>query len=46
MEKIFSILNRFGLGDASDLTIIGKLVFKLLMSLRVSHKNGVLQLSY
>ena len=38
--------NRFELDDVSDLKIIGKLVLKLLMSLRVSQKHGVLQLSY
>ena len=45
--KGFSVsLNRFQLDDVIDLKIIGKLVLKLLMSLRVSHKYGVLQLSY
>ena len=39
-------LNRFELDDASNFKIIDKLVLKLLMSLRVSHKYGVLQLSY
>ena len=38
--------NRFELGDVTDLKIIGKLVLKLLMSLRVSQKYGVLRLSY
>ena len=36
-------LNRFEMDDVSDLKIIGKLVLKLLMSLRVSMKY-VLQL--
>ena len=45
--KGFSVsLNRFQLDDVIDLKIIGKLVLKLLMSLRVSQKYGVLQLSY
>ena len=47
--KVFSVsLNRFELRDASNLKIIviGKLVLNLLISLRVSHKNGALQLSY
>ena len=45
--KRFSLpLNRFELDDISDLKIIGKLVLKLLMSLRVSQEYGVLQLSY
>ena len=39
-------LNRFELDDASNFKIIDKLILKLLMSLRVSHKHGVLQLSY
>ena len=39
-------MNRFELDDVSNLNIIGKLVLKLLMSLRVSQKYGVLQLSY
>ena len=39
-------LNRFELGDVSDLKIINKLVLKLLMSLRVSQEYDVLQLSY
>ena len=39
-------LNRFELDDVSDLKIIDKLVLKLLISLRVSQKYGVLQLSY
>ena len=39
-------LNRFELDDVSDLKVIGKLVLKLLMSLRASHEYGVLQLSY
>ena len=37
-------LNRFEMDDVSDLKIIGKLALKLLMSLRVSQKYGVLQL--
>ena len=46
-SKRFSLpLNRFELDDISDLKIIGKLVLKLLMSLRVSQEYGVLQLSY
>ena len=45
--KGFSVsLNRFQLDDVIDLKIIGKLVLKFLMSLRVSQKYGVLQLSY
>ena len=32
--------------DVSGLKIIGKLVLKLLMSLRVSQKYGVLKLGY
>ena len=45
--KRFSVsLNRFELDDVSDWKIIGKLVLKLLMSLRVSQEYGVLQLSY
>ena len=45
--KGFSMsLNRFELDDVSDMKIIGKLVLKLLMSLRVSQEYGVLQLSY
>ena len=45
--KGFSVfLNRFELDNVRDLKIIGKLFLKLLMSLRVSHKYGVLQLSY
>ena len=45
--KRFSLpLNRSELDDISDLKIIGKLVLKLLMSLRVSQEYGVLQLSY
>ena len=39
-------LNRFELDDVNDLEIIDKLVSKLLMSLRVSQKYGVFQLSY
>ena len=39
-------MNRFELDDVSNLNIIGKLALKLLMSLRVSQKYGVLQLSY
>ena len=39
-------LNRFGLDDVSNFKIIDRLVLKLLMSLRVSHEYGVLQLSY
>ena len=39
-------MNRFELDDVSNLNIIGKLVLKILMSLRVSQKYGVLQLSY
>ena len=43
--KGFSVsLNRFEMDDVSDLKIISKLVLKLLMSLRVSQKYGVLQL--
>ena len=45
--KRFSMsLNRFGLDDVSNFKIIDRLVLKLLMSLRVSHEYGVLQLSY
>ena len=45
--KGFSVsLNRFELDDVCDLKIIDKVVLKLLMSLRVSQKYGVLQLSY
>ena len=45
--KRFSVsLNRFELGDVSDLTIIDQLVLNLLVSLRVSQEYGVLQLSY
>ena len=45
--KRFSVsLNRFELDDVNDLEIIDKLVSKLLMSLRVSQKYGVFQLSY
>ena len=36
-------LNRFEMDDVSDLKITSKLVLKLLMSLRVSQKYGVLQ---
>ena len=39
-------LNRFELGEVTDLKIINKLVLKLLMSLRVPQEYGVLQLSY
>ena len=39
-------LNRFELGEVTDLKIINKLVLKLLISLRVSQEYGVLQLSY
>ena len=39
-------LNRFELDYVSYLKIIDKLVFKLLMYLRVSQEYGVLQLSY
>ena len=45
--KGFSVsLSRFELDDVCDLKIIDKVVLKLLMSLRVSQKYGVLQLSY
>ena len=45
--KGFSVsLNRFELDYVSYLKIIDKLVFKLLMYLRVSQEYGVLQLSY
>ena len=45
--KRFSVsLNRFELGDVSDLTIIDQLALNLLVSLRVSQEYGVLQLSY
>ena len=45
--KGFSVsLNRFELGEVTDLKIINKLVLKLLISLRVSQEYGVLQLSY
>ena len=45
--KRFSVsLNWFELDDVSKFKIIFKLVLKLLMSLRVSHEYGVLQLSY
>ena len=41
--KGFSVtFNRFKFNDVSDLKIIGKLVLKFLMSLRVSQKYGVL----
>ena len=36
-------LNRLEMDDVSDLKITSKLVLKLLMSLRVSQKYGVLQ---
>ena len=36
-------LNRSEMDDVSDLKITSKLVLKLLMSLRVSQKYGVLQ---
>ena len=40
--KGFSVfLNRFELDDVSDLKIIGKIILKLLMSLRVSKKYSV-----
>ena len=39
-------LNQFELDDVSNFKIIDKLVLKLLMSLRISHEYGVLQLSY
>ena len=39
-------LNRFELDDVSDLKIIEELLLKLLMSVRISHEYGVLQLSY
>ena len=39
-------LNRFELGEVTDLKIINKLVLKLLMSLGVPQEYGVLQLSY
>ena len=46
-RKGFSVsLNRFELGDVSDLKIIVKLALKLLMSQRVSQAYRVLQLSY
>ena len=46
-RKGFSVpLNRFELGDVSDLKIIVKLALKLLMSQRVSQEYRVLQLSY
>ena len=45
--KGFSVfLNRFELDYVGDLKIIGKLVLKLLMSLRKSQKYDGLQLSY
>ena len=45
--KGFSVsLNRFELDDVIDLKIINTLLLKLLISLRVSQKYGVLQLSY
>ena len=45
--KGFSVsLNRFELDDVIGLKIIDTLVLKLLISLRVSQKYGVLQLSY
>ena len=45
--KGFSVsLNRFELGDVSDLNIIDKLVLKLLMPLIASQEYGVLQISY
>ena len=37
-------LNRFEMDDVSDLKIIGNLVLKFFMSLRVPQKYGVLQL--
>ena len=41
----FSVsLSRFKMDDVSDLKITAKLVLKILMSLRVSQKYGVLQL--
>ena len=40
--KEFSVsFSKFELDDVSELKIIGKLVLKFLMSLRVSHKYGV-----
>ena len=46
-ESKFSVsLNSFELDDVSYLKIIYKLVLKLLMSLRVLQKYGVLRLSY
>ena len=46
-EIKFSVsLSSFELDDVSYLKIIYKLVLKLLMSLRVSQKYGVLRLSY
>ena len=45
MEWISVSLNRFRLGDVSDLKVI-LIILKLLMSLRVSEKYSVLQLSY
>ena len=45
--KGFSVsLNKFELDNVIDLKIINKLVLKLLMSLRVTQKYGVFQLSY
>ena len=46
MEMIFSVLKQIWHGNVSAFKIIGKLVLvlKLLMSLRVSHKYGILQL--
>ena len=41
-----SHLNKFELDDISGMNIIDKLVLKLIMTLRVSQKYGVLQLSY
>ena len=39
-------VSRFELKDVGDLKIIGKLVLRLLIFLRVSQKHGVLQLGY
>ena len=44
MEMIFSVLKQIWHGNVSTFKIIGKLILKLLMSLRVSHKYGILQL--
>ena len=45
--KGFSVsVSRFELNNVGDLKIIGKLVLKFLIFLRVSQKYGVFQLSY